>query len=437
MPLLSRLYGLNAASPLAALGQPGQPTPFMQPTPAEGAGQPTPNFAVGPAAAPYGNAPAPKQNSFNPNAPQLQAGTQTPFWQRLQSGAEGLQNNSLFNIGMSLLAGSENGGDWGVVQDRMRQFGQDQQQRQMIQNEQRRQKVGDAREGTIFERQQQEWGRQDEQRQSLDEWVATLSPEDQAAARANPQAAHGAYMEAQAAARMPITPFQQRQLDLQARALALDAQRIAQQAAQEEWIPRGPDMVTMRNLQASAEQAMEGRYLLDQFEAANRRTGTGGGTQWLPWHGLSADRAMMSQASSLIQTMTAPQNQGAVSNMERDLFRQAAPTVDLTGDQNYARIQTARDLMDFRVARAAFFSDYGRRNRTLNGAEAAFQRSPEYDAIAARVRARTQPDGGSNQQQSQRQPQSGDITPEQARAELERRQAQRRRPQQSVRPGNF
>lgn len=178
MPLLSRLYGLNAASPLAALTQPQQ-TPFYGPEHAIAPQSPTmPQGAVA-------MSPGKQSGPFNANAPQFQAGTQTPFWQRLQSGAEGLQNNSLFNIGMSLLAGSENGGDWGVVQDRMRQFGQDQQQRQMIQNEQRRQKVGDAREGTIFERQQTEWGQQDQQRA---DWQRAVQGEQDPQRRAQLQA---------------------------------------------------------------------------------------------------------------------------------------------------------------------------------------------------------------------------------------------------------
>jgi hypothetical protein len=62
-------------------------------------------------------------------------------------------------------------------------------------------------------RQAEEWGAQDSQQQALQAWVSGLPAEQQAAARANPQAAIQAFMAAQARATQPLTPYQSRYLD--------------------------------------------------------------------------------------------------------------------------------------------------------------------------------------------------------------------------------
>jgi hypothetical protein len=62
-------------------------------------------------------------------------------------------------------------------------------------------------------RQAEEWGAQDSQQQALQAWVSSLPADQQAAARANPQAAIQAFMANQARATQSMTPYQSRYLD--------------------------------------------------------------------------------------------------------------------------------------------------------------------------------------------------------------------------------
>lgn len=220
MALLSRLYGLNAASPLAALTQQQQTpqlgfewqTPSMLPQtqgPTNGA------VAVG----------QPKQSApFDPNAPQVQ---RTGFWGQAQDRFANLDTNPLFNIGMSLL-GNAQGSNWAGVGQDVREFGQQRMQRQRMDNEDRRLKAADARDNTLFERQRSEWGQQDQRRAA---WQAAVDGEQDPSRRAQLAAigpdAYGDWLQ-----RQDEMEFQRQRASVQDRqfdrSLAVDYARLGQ-----------------------------------------------------------------------------------------------------------------------------------------------------------------------------------------------------------------
>jgi hypothetical protein len=169
------------------------------------------------------------QTQFGPAPGQSQAQVRPPSWsERLGTWSE----SPLLQIGLSLLGNADNGGDWGAVGQDLRQFGQERTQRQRQENEDRRLRVQEGREDTL-------WNRSEQQNQGLERWVASLPPEQQARARANPQAAYAAFMEMEAQRNAPITPYQERQLGLEERQLAdqraARAQQMAYQNNQDQW----------------------------------------------------------------------------------------------------------------------------------------------------------------------------------------------------------
>lgn len=177
---------------------------------------------------------------------------------RFSTWVDNLGNNRLFNIGAALIANSGNGGDGQGFLRSMQDFNAQQMEQRRLNNEERRQKAADNRDATAWTRQTQEWERSDQERAALSDWVATLSPEDQAAARANPQAAYAAFMEAHAAATMPVTPFQQAQLNLQERELASNERirrsTLAYQQSQDQWMRRFQGALGAADASTVAEQ---------------------------------------------------------------------------------------------------------------------------------------------------------------------------------------
>lgn len=292
----------------------------------------------------------------------------------------GLPENSLFQMGMSFLGNAQNGGNWAGALQSMQDASRAQLERQRMQNEMRRGKVTEQREGDVYSRQQQEWRRQDERRQSMDAWLGTLSPEQQAAARANPEAAHEAFMEAQAAANAPITPYQREQLALARRGQDMDfvTSQAAQEMRQRSLSLRGPDRDLMETIRNSSGSANELLSMAQMFREANSRTGTGGLTEYLPFNGFSGDRASMRQLESMMRGMMRPVGSGATSDYEQRLYAQGAPRVDMLGPQNEQVIRNIETLARIRNARRYFYEDYADSTGTLNGAERAFQQSEAF-----------------------------------------------------------
>lgn len=117
--------------------------------------------------------------------------------------------NPLFQTGLAMwTAGMPNGGG---PQAAMRNVMQIQQQHAMRQRQQRSDQREDEQLGAWREDRQ----RVQDQRGRYEQWVSSLPPEQQAAARVNPEAAFEAFSQQQAMANAPITPFQQEQLRLE------------------------------------------------------------------------------------------------------------------------------------------------------------------------------------------------------------------------------
>jgi hypothetical protein len=231
------------------------------------------------------------------------------------------------------------------------------------------------------------------QQRAIDDAISRLPPAQQDAARADPEG----FFRAQTEASAPITPAQQASFDLEKRGQNIQAEIARTRAGLDNpYVPKGADMTLARSVDAAAMQSSEALSLLDQFDAANRQAGTGyGADTWGLFH--SPEFKNMQQIGSLLQTMTAPQGQGAVSDMERALFAQSVPGVGLSGAQNHQRIQTLRSLMQVRQARSDFYAKYGEDNRSLRGAEAAFQRSPQFTQLMAQATAAA---GGPQEEQA-------------------------------------
>lgn len=393
-----------------------------------------PSLTPAPSGQPMGPdpfAPAPVAPPMQAMPPQKEMPTQDPsantgFFGRLNKGFGSLNESPLFSLGMSLL-GNAQGSNWAGVGQDMRQFGQDQTERQRMQNEERRLKTADVRDETVFGRQQQEWGRQDTQRQSLEQWIATLPPEQQVVARANPEAAHSAYMEAQANANTPITPYQQAQLDLERRGQSLSYG--AQMANINRDRPmRGPDASLLSDVREAAARSSALSQLGGTFMELNGPGGTGTGPErrYNPFNNFdSGYQTMNSVVSQMIPFMRAP-GSGATSDYEQQLYQRGvqSPTNSPQANQEIYRNQQA--LANIAQQRRYFYEDYASQNGTLNGAEQAFQSSPQFQQITRANPMQQQapasaPAGG-------RQPSASGsgITPEQARAELRRRENERR-----------
>lgn len=298
------------------------------------------------------------------------------------NGENYLFNNPTFMNGLTLLGESQNGGDWGRAAQSISQNQTQQLQRTQLQRQNRREDAADAREQTQFGWQEGAQARGLEQRQALENWIRTLPPEQQAAARANPQAAHQAFMEAQAAASQPITPFQQAQLSLTARGQNMDfaTSAAAQELRQRSLSLRGPDRDLMETIRNSSGSANELLGMAQMFREANSRTQTGGGSQFIPF---SEDRASMRQVASMMRGMMRPVGSGATSDYEQRLYAMGVPSVDLLGPQNEAIINNIETLARIRNARRYFYEDYADQTGSLNGAERAFQASQEFRTIQA------------------------------------------------------
>jgi hypothetical protein len=137
----------------------------------------------------------------------------------------------LFQTGLSLLGNARNGGDWAQVGQDVRAINSEQQQRRLLEEQQRRQRVQDQRSETT-------WGRQESQYAAFERLIKGLPEQQRQEALANPEA----FMAARAQASAPITPYQQRQLELEEaqmkEAAAARRQQLAYQQSQDQWMRR-------------------------------------------------------------------------------------------------------------------------------------------------------------------------------------------------------
>lgn len=413
MGLLSLLQFGQQASPLAALTQ-------QQATPQMGFEWQNPSMLPQAPQVPQGAA------AFTPNK-QATPGEGTPpggWMSRLQSGME----SPLFNLGMALMAGSQNGGDWGVVSDSLRGYGQDQRERQRLANEERAAKAQQNLQNTQFDWMRTDRQRADEQRQRYTNWASNQS--DNPDASVDPEAAFRATQEARGIASQPITPYQQAQLDLESRGQSLNYSAQIANLNRDRPL-RGPDASLLTDVREAAARLSALTQLGGSFMELNGPGGTGTGPdrRFNPFNQFdSGYQTMNSIVSQMIPFMRAP-GSGATSDYEQQLYQRGVQSPTNSPTANQAIWRNQQTLANLAQQRRYFYEDYASQNGTLNGAEQAFQASPQFQQItranpiapAARAPANA-PAGGV------RQPAAGgtSITPEQARAELARRDRERR-----------
>lgn len=359
-----------------------------QPEPAQSMAQPA-------------SAPAPQPPTYQPRA-QMQAPQSMPAYahQPLQGGqmpqlgavperqrmsfGDQLQEtfqSPMFQQGMALMAaGQPGGGGWGEAQDRFQQIAAMQQQQQMQQRQMRREDAADKREATQFGWRGEERARQMQERAALDAWIETQPEADRTALRANPEVAYQAYMEARAAANMPITPFQQAQLDMQRRGLGIDwlnAQANISRANMDRPL-RGPDASLMNDVREQAARSRMLATLGDEFLVSNARNATGELSPYNPLNLISPDRDNMRSIESRMRGYMRPPGSGATSDFEQRLYGLGTPSTTRVGPSNQMIVDGYRALSAIDQARSNFFEMYASENGNLYGAEAAFQASPEF-----------------------------------------------------------
>lgn len=253
----------------------------------------------------------------------------------------------------------------------------------------------------LQQRQEDQWNTQDKQQQRLSDWAQTQGPD----AQIDPQAAYQAYEQQQALANQPLTPYQQQSLAqnqsqfAQSQATARRGQDLDAAAAMARLQNqgggltrlRGSDASQLTRIQQAGENARALQQYADQFEAANRNTGTGPAGQFTQY--FSGDMAAMRQASSLMRGLMRPVGSGATSDYEQRLYAQGAPDPALPGPANQERIDNIRKLAALNNARQFFYENYADANGTLRGAEQAFQGSDEFRQLAA-PRTAAAPGGG-------------------------------------------
>ncbi|HYD86778.1 MAG TPA: hypothetical protein VEA80_04840 [Vitreimonas sp.] len=208
---LAALTGARAAPQLGPEWQ----TPAALPTP--------PALPQGAAAMTAGG----KQAApFDATARQFQPGTASGFWGNLQAGLNDLPNNRLLQTGLSLM-GHAQGSRWDLVAQDLAQQGRDQRERQAFENEQRRQKVADARDSEQWTWAQQERQRTGDRRRLAEDYINSRPEAERAELRMIDPDELGGYIQ------------QQRQFDLQlqemrdnrafrAASLNMDRQRLEQ-----------------------------------------------------------------------------------------------------------------------------------------------------------------------------------------------------------------
>ena len=301
---------------------------------------------------------------------------------------EGLYNSPLLNIGLSLLGNAQNGGDWGAVGRDMQAWQQGRRQEQRLRNEERRQSVADQRAETLFGYTREDRERAGQQRQALDQWVATLPAGQQAAARANPAAAHAAYMEAQAMATQPITPFQQAQLGLQRRGLAIDAARAANDMNAQRPLSN-IDNRTLNQVTDASDQANAFNMEITRFLSLNAEQPTGAFTQYNPgsWFGDSRNRRdeMEGITSRLISSVRAMSGEGGImTDADALRFERGLPSVNRAGPVNQNIADAAQQVARNATDRVMFYEMYAQNRGSLLGARSEWNRyltmNPIYDA---------------------------------------------------------
>lgn len=144
---------------------------------------------------------------------------------------------------------------------------------------------------------------------------------------------------------------------------------------------RGADRNLMTRTQETAEGQRGLRGLVQEFAAlqAQQRTGPGAGVN--PLNGgvlLDPEIRGMDAAAARMRGLMRPTGSGATSDFEQRIYARGAPSIDNTPEQNAIIIEGINRATQIADQRQFFYEDYAQANGHLNGAERAFQASPEF-----------------------------------------------------------
>lgn len=179
-----------------------------------------------------------------------------------------------------------------------------------------------------------------------------------------------------------ITPYQQAQLDLTRRGQNISAANA--QRSQQTRPLRGPDANLMTDTRNTAANARGLRGLVQDFISAQTTAQGAQGVGLGPGAGVQIWNPQIRNMSALAARMTGlmrPAGSGATSDFEQRLYARGAPSVDNTPEANAQIAQGLLKAADIADARQFFYEAYAEAYGSLNGAEQAFQASPEFRGL--------------------------------------------------------
>jgi len=141
----------------------------------------------------------------------------------------------------------------------------------------------------------------------------------------------------------------------------------------------GADKKMLEDAREAANNARSLRAQASIFKGANQNAPSGYGAD--KWNFLAPETATMNQQSSLMRGSMRPPGSGATSDYEQRLYALGAPSAQNTREQNAAIIANLEKGAAISEARQFFYEDYAAQQGSLNGAERAFQKSPDFRAL--------------------------------------------------------
>ena len=119
----------------------------------------------------------------------------------------------------------------------------------------------------------------------------------------------------------------------------------------------------------------------------NQKTGPVSGSPLNPFSYTDTETQVLRSLGSRMTTMMRPSGAGATSDFEAKLYAQGAPSADKTRAANEQIIKNIEKLTSIQEARQFYYEAYASQIGSLNGAEQAFQRSPEFAAFTTNASA--------------------------------------------------
>lgn len=183
-----------------------------------------------------------------------------------------------------------------------------------------------------------------------------------------------------------MTPYQEAQLATTRRGQDLDyAAAAARVGATGQRPLRGPDASLMTRARETAESQRGLRGLVQEFAGLQQQQPTGPGAGINPLTGgvwLDRETRAMDALSARMLGLMRPTGSGATSDFEQRIYARGAPSIDNTPEQNAAIINGIMRATEIADARQFFYEAYAEQFGNLNGAEQAFQQSPDYRTLA-------------------------------------------------------